>query len=159
MEIPGVGDAAPQFTLASDSGEPVSLHQFAGKWVVLYFYPRDNTPGCTAEACDMRDLHSEFIGADAVILGVSKDSLASHRKFRDNHSLPFMLLSDPDATVAQLYGVWKEKSRFGRKYMGMERTTFIIDPVGRIAGAFPKVTVRGHAYAVLDRLRQLQQGA
>jgi peroxiredoxin Q/BCP len=148
-----VGDLAPDFSLQSSGGGVVSLSGLRGKTVVLYFYPKDDTPGCTKEACDFRDARPRFTGAGAVILGVSADSVASHDKFTAKYGLTFPLLSDPGAAVSNAYGVSKQKSMFGRTYQGIERTTFIIDPQGRIAARFPKVSVLGHANAVLEALR------
>ena len=139
------GDKAPIFKLKNDEGKEVRLADFKGKTVVLYFYPKDDTPGCTKEACDFRDQHKDFSKKDAVILGVSADDVASHLKFRKKFGLPFQLLSDPDKTAIQAYEVWKEKSMYGRKYMGIERTTFVIGPNGKIKKVFPKVSVTGHA--------------
>jgi peroxiredoxin Q/BCP len=143
------GDLAPAFTLESDSGEKVSLKDFKGKTVVLYFYPKDMTSGCTAESCDFRDLKPKFSKADAVILGVSKDSVERHQKFKEKEGLNFPLLADTEGKVCEAYGVWKEKSMYGRKYMGIERTTFVIGPHGKILKIFPKVKVPGHAEEVL----------
>lgn len=143
------GDKAPAFVLESDTGEKVSLKDLKGKTVVLYFYPKDMTSGCTREACDFRDEHAKFKKAGAVILGVSKDSVASHQKFKEKESLPFTLLSDPKGEVCEAYGVWKEKSLYGRKYMGIERTTLVIGPDGKVQKIFPKVKVNGHVSEVL----------
>lgn len=151
--LPTIGKPAPDFTLPSTNGEPVSLKQFKGKKsVVLYFYPKDDTPGCTKEACSMRDVSAEFERFGAVILGVSTDSLESHLKFRDKHKLPFPLLSDEDAAVSRAYGVYKQKNLYGKKYLGIERTTFIIDRTGRIAQIYPKVKVEGHVQDLLEFL-------
>lgn len=153
--LPVIGKPAPDFSLPSTTGETVSLRQFKGrKTVVLYFYPKDETPGCTKEACGFRDLAAEFEKAGAVILGVSPDPLDSHLKFRDKHQLPFPLLADEDATVARAYGVWKQKNLYGKKYMGIERTTFVIDRTGRIAQIYPKVKVDGHVADVIEFLRE-----
>jgi peroxiredoxin Q/BCP len=147
------GEPAPDFTLPASTGENVSLSDFRGKQaVVLYFYPKDDTPGCTKEACSFRDLSAEFAAKGAVILGVSPDSVDSHRKFRDKYHLPFTLLADQGAEVATQYGVWKEKSMYGRTFMGVERTTVVIDKDGRIRKVFPKVSVDGHADEVLAAL-------
>lgn len=143
------GDKAPDFKLKTDSGEDVSLKDFKGKTVVLYFYPKDDTPGCTKEACDFRDSYKVFNKKDAVIIGVSPDSVDSHVKFKKKYGLPFQLLSDPDKKMLEAYGVWKEKSMYGRKYMGVERTTFIIDSAGKISRIFPKVSVTDHIEQVL----------
>jgi peroxiredoxin Q/BCP len=150
------GKKAPAFTLQDASGNKISLRDFRGKnVVVLYFYPKDMTPGCTQEACSFRDLKAEFEQAGAVILGVSPDSVDSHGKFITKHGLNFPLLSDPDAKVASKYGVWKEKRMYGRTYMGIERTTFVIDKEGTIRKIFPKVKVDKHADEVLEVVRSL----
>ncbi len=146
------GDKAPPFTLETDRGERVALKDFAGKPVVLYFYPKDDTPGCTVEACEFRDAWTDVQQAGAVVLGVSPDDVASHGKFRDKFHLPFPLLADPEHTVAGAYGAWGEKSMYGRKYMGILRSTFIIGGDGRITHVFPKVTPKGHAAEVLEAL-------
>ena len=148
------GKKAPAFALPSSDGGKVSLKDFAGRKVVLYFYPKDDTSGCTKEACQFRDAKKEFEGAGAVILGVSPDRLPSHEKFIAKFDLPFALLSDEDHKVAEKYGVWKEKSLYGRKYMGIERTTFVIDAEGRIAKVFPKVKVPDHDREVLEALAE-----
>ncbi len=148
--LPVIGKPAPDFTLPSSSGESVTLKSFKNrKTVVLYFYPKDDTPGCTKEACGFRDLTAEFEAAGAVILGVSNDPVDSHQKFREKHQLPFELLADEDASVSKAYGVYKQKNLYGKKYMGIERTTFIIDRTGRIAQIYPKVKVEGHVADVL----------
>ena len=153
--LPVIGKPAPDFSLPSTTGENISLKQFKGKkTVVLYFYPKDETPGCTREACDFRDLAAEFERHNAVILGISTDSLESHQHFRDKQKLPFPLLSDEDTSVSKLFGVYKQKNLYGKKYMGIERTTFIIDKTGRIAQIYPKVKVEGHAADVLEFLRE-----
>ena len=153
--LPVIGKPAPDFSLPSTTGENISLKQFKGKkTVVLYFYPKDETPGCTREACDFRDLAAEFERHKAVILGISTDSLESHQHFRDKQKLPFPLLSDEDTSVSKLFGVYKQKNLYGKKYMGIERTTFIIDKTGRIAQIYPKVKVEGHAADVLEFLRE-----
>lgn len=146
------GDKAPSFTLETDRGERVALKDFAGKPVVLYFYPKDDTPGCTVEACEFRDAWTDVQQAGAVVLGVSPDDVASHVKFRDKFQLPFPLLADPEHTVARAYGAWGEKSMYGRKYMGILRSTFIIGGDGRITHVFPKVSPKGHAAEVLEAL-------
>src|SRR4029453_3396666 len=133
------GQEAPGFELTSDTGERVSLSQFRGKPVVLYLYPRDDTPGCTAQACGIRDSYDEFGERGAVVLGVSPDDESSHVKFKEKYGLPFTLLADPDHEVAELYGVWKEKNYAGKKYWGVERSTFVIDEDGRVAKAMLRV--------------------
>jgi len=142
-------ELAPDFTLLSDQGEEVTLSSFRGKKVVLYFYPKDDTPGCTKEACSFRDDYSLFTLKGAAVLGVSPDNAASHQKFRAKYSLPFYLLSDPDHAVATLYGAWGEKKMYGRSYEGILRSTFVIDEEGRVAKVFPDVKPEGHAQEVL----------
>ncbi|MGD8777814.1 MAG: thioredoxin-dependent thiol peroxidase [Ignavibacteria bacterium] len=149
------GKKAPAITLSDGDGNKVSLKDHAGKNVVLYFYPKDNTSGCTAEACDFRDAIPDFDKLDAVILGISPDSVKSHKKFSDKFELPFKLLADEEKKVVEKYGVWKEKSMYGRKYMGVERTTFVIDKNGKIAKIFPKVKVKGHVEEVRKILEEL----
>jgi peroxiredoxin Q/BCP len=146
------GDKAPAFKLETDEGETVSLKDFAGKNVVLYFYPKDDTPGCTKEACDLRDNWARVKKAKAVVLGVSKDDVDSHRKFKAKYSLPFPLLADVDGKACEAYGVWQEKLNYGKKYMGIVRTTFIIGPEGKIRKIFPKVKVEGHVDEILASL-------
>jgi peroxiredoxin Q/BCP len=142
---PQVGRKAPDFALPSNQGGTVRLKDFHGKkHVVLYFYPKDDTPGCTREACDFRDGQKGLTRKDVVILGVSKDSVASHEKFASKYELPFLLLSDAEGDVSERYGVWKEKSMYGRTSRGIERTTFLIDKEGVLRNVFPKVKVEGH---------------
>ena len=150
------GDKAPSFSLPADDGTTVTRDSLVGKNVVLYFYPKDDTSGCTKEACDFRDAFPRFGKLDAVVIGVSPDSLESHRKFRKKYDLPFRLLSDEGHKLADTFGVWKEKLLYGRKYMGIERTTVIIDRKGRIAKVFPKVKVPGHAQDVEKAVRELE---
>jgi peroxiredoxin Q/BCP len=150
------GDKAPNFSLEADDGTTVTRDSLAGKNVVLYFYPKDDTPGCTKEACDFRDAFPRFDKVDAVVVGVSPDSPDSHRKFKKKYSLPFRLLSDKSHKVAEAFGVWKEKSMYGRNYMGIERTTIVIDRKGRVARIFPKVKVAGHAAEVESAVRELE---
>ena len=150
------GDKAPSFSLPADDGTTVTRDSLVGKNVVLYFYPKDDTSGCTKEACDFRDAFPRFGKLDAVVIGVSPDSLESHRKFRKKYDLPFRLLSDEGHKLADTFGVWKEKSLYGRRYMGIERTTVIIDRKGRIARVFPKVKVLGHAAEVEKAVRELE---
>ncbi len=149
------GAAAPNFTLESSAGKKISLKDLKGKKVVLYFYPKDDTPGCTKEACGFRDGIGELKKLGAVVLGVSPDDVESHEKFIKKYSLPFDLLADTDHAVAEKYGVWKEKSMYGRKYMGIERTTFIIDADGKIAKIFPKVKVDAHSEEVAAALKAI----
>ena len=151
--LPAIGKPAPAFSLPSTEGDTLALKALKGKKVVLYFYPKDDTSGCTKEACAFRDAHPDYRKAGAVILGVSPDSLKSHDKFRGKYELPFTLLADEDHAVADAYGVWKEKSMYGRKYMGIERTTFVIDTAGKLAAIFPKVKVDGHSEEVLAAVK------
>ncbi|MCI0436314.1 MAG: thioredoxin-dependent thiol peroxidase [Gemmatimonadetes bacterium] len=144
------GDPAPDFTLENQDGEAIRLADYRGRRVVLYFYPKDDTSGCTAQARGIRDRIAEFDARDAVVLGVSPDSVASHRKFADKYDLPFPLLADVGHTVADAYGVWKEKKLYGRKYRGNERTTFVIGADGRIEHILPRVTPATHAGQLLD---------
>ncbi len=150
-----VGMLAPQFSLESDDGTPMTLESLRGRPVVLYFYPKDHTPGCTREACDFRDVWAKIHAMGAVVLGVSKDSPASHKKFRERYGLPFPLLSDPDGRVIEAYGVLKEKSMWGRTFLGIERTTFLIDSQGIVRKVWRKVKVAGHARAVLAALEEV----
>jgi peroxiredoxin Q/BCP len=143
------GTMAPGFTLTADGGGEVTLSDFCGQRVVLYFYPKDDTPGCTTEACNFRDDYSEIIAAGTVVLGVSPDSVKSHDKFKLKYGLPFPLLSDPEHQVAELYGAWGEKKMYGRTYMGIIRSTFVIDEEGRIVKVFPKVKPKNHSQEVL----------
>ncbi len=152
MPIPQVGSQAPDFQLPDHSGKTVSLAQLSGKNVVLYFYPKDDTSGCTKEACQFRDEHSALQKAGAVVLGVSPDSAASHLKFATKYNLPFTLLADVGHKIAEAYGVWGEKSLYGRKFMGITRTTFLIDPQGKVKHVWPKVKVDGHVNEVLAAL-------
>jgi thioredoxin-dependent peroxiredoxin len=146
------GSLAPDFTLPSDEGTSVTLSALRGLRVVLYFYPKDDTPGCTIQACDFRDTLPRFDGVDAVVLGVSADSVASHGKFRKKFGLTFPLLSDHDHVVSEAYGVWKKKSMAGRTYMGIERSTFLVDEEGRVAEAWRKVKPEGHANMLAELL-------
>ena len=147
-----IGEKAPDFTAVTETGAEISLSSLRGKKVVLYFYPRDNTPGCTQEACDFRDREEALAAKGAVVLGVSTDSAASHEKFKAKHALPFTLLADPEKELVSAYGVYQEKKQYGRSFMGVVRTTFVIDADGVIANVFEKVKVKGHADAVLDSL-------
>jgi thioredoxin-dependent peroxiredoxin len=146
------GKAAPDFELRSDTGETVKLSDFRGKPVVLYFYPKDDTPGCTTEACEFRDAYDVFRERGAEVLGVSPDDVASHEKFKTKHELPFTLLADPDHHVAEQYGVWGEKKFAGKTYMGINRSTFLIDADGNVARAMLGIKPAGHASVVLDAL-------
>ena len=147
-----VGDSAPDFSMPTDSGETVTLSAFKGKTLVLYFYPKDDTSGCTSQAIAFSGAVDAFAAKGAVILGVSRDDVASHAKFRAKHNLTIALASDTDGSVTEGYGVWVEKSMYGRKYMGIDRSTFVIGPDGKIAGVWRKVKVPGHAEAVLKTL-------
>jgi thioredoxin-dependent peroxiredoxin len=146
------GSPAPDFELATDEGERVRLSDLKGSPVVLYFYPADDTPGCTAQACEIRDQWSQFRDRGAVVLGVSPDDEESHARFREKYSLPFTLLADPGHDVAEKYGVWVEKNNYGRKSMGIERSTFVIDQDGNVARALRRVKPEGHAERVLEAL-------
>jgi peroxiredoxin Q/BCP len=150
-----IGDKAPDFTLPTDGNGSVTLSKLKGKKVVLYFYPKDDTSGCTAEACGFRDSLPDYNGIDAEVIGISKDTVASHDKFKKKHNLPFLLASDAQSDVCEKYGVWVEKSMYGRKYMGIERSTFLIDGAGIVRGAWHKVRVPGHVAAVLAAARAL----
>ena len=147
-----VGTKAPEFTLPDKDGNPVSLTDFAGKKVVLYFYPKDNTPGCTRQACAFAEGYGEFKKINAVVIGVSKDSVASHQKFAEKHGLPFILLSDPELTAIQAYGVWQEKKLYGKVSMGVVRSTFVINENGMIEKAMPKVKPDTNAAQILEYL-------
>ncbi|MES3036116.1 MAG: thioredoxin-dependent thiol peroxidase [Gemmatimonadota bacterium] len=153
--MPTIGKPAPAFMLATDTGETVSLENFKGQTVVLYFYPKDDTSGCTTEACEFRDSMPRFSKDNAVILGISPDDVKSHAKFKAKYDLPFTLLADTDHAVAEAYGVWKEKSMYGRTYMGVERTTFLIDGTGTLRQVFEKVKPAGHADEVATAISAL----
>jgi len=155
-EILKLGERAPEFTLSASNGGEVSLTNFKGKYVVVYFYPKDNTPGCTTEACDFKSYHDEFKNLNAVILGVSPDPLKSHDRFIEKYQLPFLLLSDEDHHVAEQYGAWVLKKNFGKEYMGIERSTFIIDKDGLLIKVYRKVKVKGHVEAALDFIKNLE---
>ena len=148
-----VGDLAPDFSMPTDDGRTISLRDLRGRKVVLYFYPKDDTPGCTKEACSFRDNLPTFANVNAEIVGVSRDDGDSHRAFRDKYGLNFMLASDTDGTVVEDYGVWKEKSLYGRTFMGIERSTFLIDENGKVEAIWPKVQVDGHTEQVLAAIR------
>jgi thioredoxin-dependent peroxiredoxin len=149
-----IGQKAPQFELPASNGENVKLADYLGKNVVLYFYPKDMTPGCTTEACDFRDRHESFEGVNAVILGVSPDPIGKHEKFIDKYGLPFLLLADEDHKTAEDYGVWTLKKNFGKEYMGIERSTFIIDKEGNLAKKWRKVKVKGHVDEALEFIKE-----
>lgn len=152
MATPTAGDPAPDFRKPSTHGEQ-RLADYRGRWLVLYFYPKDETPGCTTEACDFRDA---LPGLDAAVVGVSPDSLESHERFRENHGLPFPLIADEDHALAEAYGAWGEKSNYGRTYEGVIRSTFLIDPEGRLAEAMRNVRSTGHVERVARRLAELR---
>jgi thioredoxin-dependent peroxiredoxin len=149
------GELAPDFTLPTDTGEDLTLSSLRGRPVVLYFYPKDDTPGCTTESCEFRDMMPRFDESKAVILGVSPDDVKSHQKFKAKFDLTFPLIADTDKVAANAYDVWKEKSMYGKKYMGVERTTFLIDAEGRIARIFSKVKPAGHAAEVMEAVAAL----
>ncbi len=155
--LPETGQKAPDFQLPDADGVPVSLADFAGRWLVLYFYPKDNTSGCTAEALDFTAHEADFRALGAAVIGVSPDSCQSHRKFIDGKKLKVQLLSDPDHRVLEAYRVWQKKKMYGREYMGVVRSTFIIDPQGVIRHVWPKVKVKGHVEEVLAKLRELPE--
>lgn len=144
---------APAFTLPDQNNTPVSLHDYKGKWVVVYFYPKDDTPGCTVEACSFRDNETLLTQAGVVVLGISKDTVASHKKFSEKFNLNFRILADPSTEVIQAYGAWQEKSMYGKKYMGIQRLTVVVDPEGNIYHISPKVTPKDHAKEILKLLQ------
>ncbi len=150
-----VGSKAPSFSLLSDSGKKIKLSDYKGQPVVLYFYPKDDTPGCTTQACAFRDASLQLKELGAVVLGVSPDDADSHAKFRDKFSLNFPLLADPDHALAETYGAWREKNMYGKKSMGVQRSTYLIDPKGNVAKVWKKVSVDGHDAAVLEALKAL----
>ncbi|MCE5273398.1 thioredoxin-dependent thiol peroxidase [bacterium] len=150
------GDRAPDFSLPDQAESTARLGDYRGKWVVLYFYPKDDTPGCTTEACEFTSALDDLAALDAVVLGVSPDSPASHGKFAAKHGLKVRLLSDPEHRVLEQYGAWQEKSNYGKKYMGVQRSTFLIDPQGRVAFDWPKVSVKGHVEEVRAKLAELR---
>ena len=149
------GDKVPRFSLSADDGTTVTQDSLRGRNTILYFYPKDDTPGCTTEACDFRDAFPRFGKGDADVIGVSPDNVESHRKFKKKFNLPFKLLADEQHQLADAFGVWKEKTLYGRTYMGIERTTVLIDREGRVARIFPKVRVPGHVEAVENALKEL----
>jgi peroxiredoxin Q/BCP len=152
-----IGEKAPDFHLNNQNGKTISLADFKGKHVVLYFYPKDMTPGCTTEACDFRDQHEQFEELNAVIIGVSPDAVERHVKFIEKHGLPFMLVADENHEAAELYDVWKLKKNFGKEYMGIERSTFLINPEGVLVKEWRKVKVKGHVDEALECIRQLEK--
>jgi thioredoxin-dependent peroxiredoxin len=150
-----IGDFAPDFTIDIGNGEQLTLSSLRGQKVVLYFYPKDDTPGCTQEAKDFRDAEKEFLAANAVIIGISKDSLESHEKFAEKYCLPFKLASDANSTVCEAYDTWVEKNMYGKKYMGIQRDTFLIDRAGKIVKVWRKVKVDGHVAEVLEAVQHI----
>lgn len=153
--MPAVGKKAPAFNLPAFPEGKIRLSSLAGRNVILYFYPRDNTPGCTTEACDFRDNLAQFQSHDTEVLGVSTDSVASHKKFSEKYELPFPLLADEDHAVCEKYGVWVEKNMYGKKSMGIQRATFLINKAGKIAAVWPKVKAKGHVAEVAEKLAEL----
>ena len=149
------GDVAPDFTLPTDGGGGATLSDYRGKKVVLYFYPKDDTPGCTTEACNFRDDYSQILAAGAAVLGVSPDTVTSHGKFKIKFGLPYALLSDPDHRVAEMYGAWGEKVLYGRRFVGMVRSTFIIGPTGQLLRVWKRARAQGHGEAVLAAIRDI----
>jgi peroxiredoxin Q/BCP len=150
-----LGKPAPDFKLPTDGGGSIALKDLRGRKVVIYFYPKDDTPGCTTEACGFRDTMPDFAKVDAAVIGISKDSVARHDKFKAKYDLPFTLASDEDGKVCEAYGTWVEKSLYGRKYMGIDRATFLIDEKGVLRGAWRKVKVKGHVEEVLAAAKAL----
>ena len=150
-----VGDTAPDFTLPTDGGGEITLSALRGKPVIIYFYPKDDTPGCTKEACGFRDQMPDFSAANATIIGISKDTVAKHDKFKTKYELNFPLASDAEGTVTESYGAWVEKNMYGKKYMGIDRSTFLIDGDGVLKGVWRKVKVPGHVDAVLSALKEI----
>ncbi|MBI3745322.1 MAG: thioredoxin-dependent thiol peroxidase [Chloroflexi bacterium] len=154
MSVPNVGDLAPEISLPDDHGGSHRLADQRGRWTIVYFYPADDTPGCTTEACQFRDMDAEVRDTGADVWGISPDGAASHRRFREKFQLPFTLLSDEDHAVAEAYGAWTLKTNYGREYMGIQRSSFLVDPDGRIARVWPKVKADGHAAEVLAALSE-----
>ncbi|MCK6165108.1 thioredoxin-dependent thiol peroxidase [Bacillus pumilus] len=148
-----IGQQVPEIELTGDNGEKVKLSDFKGKHIVLYFYPKDMTPGCTTEACDFRDRHQSFAELDAVIIGVSPDSQVKHQKFKEKHDLPFLLLVDDEQKLSEAFGVWKLKKNFGKEYMGIERSTFLINKEGTLVKEWRKVKVKDHVEEALEELK------
>ncbi|HEX5591151.1 MAG TPA: peroxiredoxin [Candidatus Limnocylindrales bacterium] len=159
MSTPVAGDPAPEIALPDETGAIHRLEDQRGRWTIVYFYPADDTPGCTTEACQFRDLDAEVRETGAEVWGISPDGASSHRRFREKFDLPFLLLSDEDHAVAERYGAWQLKTNYGRQYMGIQRSTFLVGPDGRIARAWPKVKADGHAAEVLAALAEARSGA
>jgi peroxiredoxin Q/BCP len=159
MSTPAAGDQAPGVALPDESGTIHRLSDQKGRWTLIYFYPEDDTPGCTTEACQFRDLHDDIQDEGAEVWGISPDGASSHRRFREKFSLPFTLLSDEDHAVAEAYGAWALKKNYGREYMGIVRSSFLVDPSGKIARAWPRVKADGHAAEVLAALAEAKAGA
>ena len=153
----GIGDQAPDFLVPTDGGNTISLKELKGNKVILYFYPKDMTPGCTTEACNFRDAHPDFSMIDAKIIGVSKDSVERHNKFKDKYELPFILASDQEGEVCNAYGVWQEKINYGKTYMGIVRSTFLINERGKITAVWRNLRVKGHVQKVLEEAKKLQR--
>jgi peroxiredoxin Q/BCP len=156
-QLPKLNSKAPAISLPDQNGETIKLSNFLGQWVLVYFYPKDDTPGCTTEACSLRDNLPKFGKLEAKVLGISVDSVASHKKFVEKYKLPFTLLADENKTVVEKYGVWAEKSMYGRKYFGTLRTSFLVDPQGKIVRIYEKVKPAEHADQVLKDLKELQE--
>ncbi|WP_088835298.1 thioredoxin-dependent thiol peroxidase [Paenibacillus tyrfis] len=152
------GQPVPDFTLTAGSGESVTLSQFRGKYVVLYFYPKDMTPTCTEESCQFRDYNGQFKSLNTEVIGISPDDLKSHGKFAAKYELPFLLLSDPEHEVCELFGVWQLKKMYGREYMGVVRSTFVIDPQGKLVREWRGVRIKGHVEQVLEAVKETQAG-
>lgn len=150
-----VGQQSPDFTADSSTGSNLTLSDFRGQWVILYFYPKDDTPGCTRQASGFRDAYTRLKGMNVAVIGCSPDDLRAHDKFIAKHDLPFTLISDPDKEIAAAYGVWKEKNMYGKRIMGIERTTFLIDPNGEIAKIWKRVKVDGHIDEIIDELQMI----
>lgn len=151
----GIGTPAPEFSLPDQNGITHTLGEYRGKWLVVYFYPKDDTPGCTVEACSIRDAKDDLTQAGVAVVGISKDTIMSHKKFAEKFDLNFPILADPSIETIQAYGAWQEKSMYGRKYMGIQRMTVIINPNGIVAHIFPKVTPRGHEKEILKTIQSL----
>ena len=152
-----IGEPAPDFRLPADNGTTVSLADFRGKKVILYFYPKDDTPGCTSQACGFRDAYPQIEEKNAVVIGVSPDSVKSHQKFKTKYDLPFLLVADEDHQLAEAYGVWGEKSMYGKRYFGIERTTFLINQTGKIIAVWRKVKVKNHVQEIIEKIEAIPE--